>query len=331
MVSFAPIRSVLRNLATPAQPPVMSLAEALPALVPKVRPRFHYEALALRQVLACPLFQPLAGLFALSLVADFPEGELDVGPRELAAWGADFDILLQRARSNLLLRGDPDGFREVCPGLFRSTWRDGLDGSRVLLPGLLKRLSLQGDPVVVLANPDTLLVAGADDPAGLDRLLQAGLEFLQEDRQARNACPLRLRNFCWETWEAPAEHPAAPLLARIRRRRLLEEYSWQKNLLDGRNGCDSPVTVAPLELDRSPNGKVTSLTRWQQGVAEGWLPEADRVGLVGDQGCIWLSWAQARRHLGHLLEPLGMFPERYRFKGFPDLDTVARLASASEP
>ena len=197
----------------------------------------------------------------------------------------------------------------------------------MLLPGVLKRLPLQGDPVVVVPNPDTLLVAGSEDPGGLARLMEAAVEFLQEDRQAQNACPMRLSNFLWAPWQAPAGHPAAKLLARIHRRRLLEEYGRQKALLDRvHRQAGQPVTVAPLHLERGESGAVTSRTFWQQGVGEGWLPEADQVGLVGEHDCLWVSWSQARRHLGHLLEPMGLFPERYRFLGFPSRDLMDRLA-----
>jgi len=326
MFSLAKLLEGFRKIGTPVQRPVLPLAMALPALLPKVRPRFRYEVRALRQAGTCPVFEPLAGHFAMSLVVDFPEGELDVSPRELAAWGADFEGLLQRARTNLLRRGGEEDFREVRDGLFRSTWRDHYDGSRVLLPGVLKRLPIQGDPVVVLPNPDTLLVAGSEDPGGLTRLMEAAVEFLQEDRQAQNACPLRLRNFQWEPWEAPEGHPAGTLLGRVRRRRLLEEYGRQKSLLDRHHDLTGqPVTVAPLHLERAASGAVTSRTVWRQGAGEGWLPEADQVGLAGEHDCLWVSWAEARRHLGHLMEPMGLFPERYRLLHFPDHDLLSRL------
>ena len=181
-------------------PEPLSLQEALPRLVPKVRPRLRYEALGVGG--GGPVFQPLAGTLAFSLVVDCPNGEQDVGARELQAWGADFDVLLQRARTNLLRRGGEECFREVGRGLYRSTWEDNLDGSRVLLPGVLKRLPLRGDPVVVLPSRDTLLVAGSEDPGGLELLLGAAVAFLREDSRFLNGCPLRLRNFQWEPWVA---------------------------------------------------------------------------------------------------------------------------------
>jgi len=232
---FGSLAAVVRRLAAPpAVRRILPLEEALPRLVPKVRPRFHYEALALRQGAACPEFRPMAGSFALSLVVDAPDWELDVTARELQAWNADFDILLQRARANLLLRGGEERFRPLRPGLFRSNWQDGLDGSRILLPGVLKSLRLQGEPVVVLPDADTLLVAGSEDPQALAWSMEGALEF--QGSRSLNGCPLQLRHFQWEPWEAGAGHPAGTLLARVRHRRLLEEYAHQKTLLDRLHG-----------------------------------------------------------------------------------------------
>jgi hypothetical protein len=289
----------------------ISLAEALPWLVPKVEPRFQYEARRLRTGRPGPEFRPLAGSFAVSLVVDLPDEELDVGAADLARWSADFDRLMQKARSNLLARGGEEGFRRMGPGRYRSTWQDSLDGSRMLLPGVLKRLGLEGDPVVVLPNRDTLLVVGDQDTLGLCWALEGALEFLDEDPRARNGCPLRLRNYQWEPFDPRAEHPVGPLLGRIRQRRLEDEYQRQKFLLDRRHGSQGrAITVAPFHLERTPEGRTSSFTIWSQSMGEAWLPEADRVCLDGG----WVPWETLRRRFSDLLEPVGLFPERYRLR-----------------
>jgi hypothetical protein len=238
-----------------------------------------------------------------------------VGPRELEAWGADFDVLLQRARTNLLLRGAGEGFKAVCPGLYRSTWEDGLDGSRMLLPGVLSTLPLQGRPVAVVPDRDTLLVAGSEDPRALARLLEGALDFVGQDPRSVNACPVKWDGFRWDPWEPGPDHSAAPLLARARRRRLLEEYAGQKALLDRRHaqvGMD--VLVAPFLLEKGPSGAVSSRTYLTPGAGEGWLPVADQVGLPGggEDRTRWVPWSEFRQRLGCRLQPLGLFPERYR-------------------
>jgi len=308
----------------------ITLAEALPWIVPKVRPRFVYEALSLRTGMPGPEFRPLAGMFASSLVVDLPDQELDVGAAELQFWNTDFDRLMQQARTNLLARGGEQGFKRMGPGRYRSTWQDNLDGSRMLLPGILQRLPLEGDPVVLLPNRDTLLVVGSEDAKGLRWALEGALEFLNEDPRSLNGCPLRLRNYQWELFHARREHPVRPLLGRIQQRRLKEEYGHQKALLDQRHGvAGQDITVAPFHLEKSAAGLTSSYTVWSPAMGEAWLPEADQLRLAwdvgGEPGRAWVPWAKVKIVLSHLLEPVGLFPERYRFKDLPQPAQLERL------
>lgn len=211
-------------------PEPLALEAALPWLVPKVRPRFAYDTAPLRTGRPAPVFRPLAGIFAVSLAVDTPERTLDLGEATLRRWGADFDLLVQRARGNLLGRGGEEGFLSLGPGRYRSTWGDGLDGSRLLLPGILRRLDLDGDPVAFLPNPDTLLVVGDRDAGGLRWALRGALEFLDEDPRALNACPLRLQYLDWEPFQLPDGHPVLPLLREVQARRLREEGARLKVL-----------------------------------------------------------------------------------------------------
>ncbi len=197
---------------------VPSLAEALPYLLPKVRTLDNYDAYARNTGKAVPVHRPLCGNLAVSLVADLPNQDLDLDAAQIQAWNADFDVLLQRARTNLLARGERK-FREVLPGCYRSAWQDGLDGSRILLPGILQGLKLTGDPVAVLPGRDTLLVTGSGDDQGLVWLLESLLAHLALDGEATDATPLRYRNLGWEPLQLPEDHPAAALLTRLQARR----------------------------------------------------------------------------------------------------------------
>jgi hypothetical protein len=322
----------LESLVPPKRGPI-TLQEALPWLVPKVRPRFVYEALRLRTGKPGPEFRPLAGIFAVSLVVDLPDAELDVGAPELARWNADFDRLMLKARTNLLARGGEDGFERLGAGRFRSTWRDNLDGSRMLLPGVLKSLPLQGDPVVVLPNRDTLLVVGSKDHDGLRWALEGALEFLDEDPRSLNGCPLRLRNYQWEPFHPRDEHPIQPLLGRVHKCRLREEYGHQKALLDRCHGAQGKaITLAPFQVERTKTGQTRSFTVWSPSMGEAWLPEADQVRLAWqlgpERGRAWVPWARVQDSLSHLLEPVGLFPERHRFKQTPEPGQLELLLSA---
>jgi hypothetical protein len=298
--------------------------------MPKVRPRFTWESLRLRTGRPVPEFRPLADIFALSLVVDLPDGELDVQAEDLERWHADFDLLLQKARTNLLARGAEEGFQQMGPGRYRSTWRDSLDGSRLLLPGVLRRLDLDGDPVVVLPNRDTLLVVGSEDTPALGWAMAGAMEFLEADPRALNGCPLRLRHYQWAPFQVGEAHPARNLLERLRLCRLRDEYARQKALLDHRHGlAGRPITVAPFQLQRTAEGPAASYTVWSPDHGDAWLPEADRLCLdweaEGRRQQAWIPWATVRHCLGPLLEPVGLFPERHRFRKMPGSEVIRSL------
>ena len=227
----------LRTLGQPVQRPPLALADALPWLLPKVRPASAYPAYARSTGKPVPEFRPLSGELAVSLVVDTPNQDLDLDAAQLRAWNADFDDLLLQARGNLLARSGERGFEEVRGGCYRSTWRDNLDGSRILLPGLLGGLRLQGDPVVLLPNRDTLLVVGSEDPEGLRWAMRAALLHLDDDGCPMSACPLRLANYHWEPFQVPETHPIGAMLGAAEGRRLRDERARRGPLAAAAECC----------------------------------------------------------------------------------------------
>jgi len=123
------------------------------------------------------------------------------------------------------------------------------------------------------------------------------------------------------------------LLGRILKRRLLTEYGHQKALLDRRHGVQGKaITLAPFQVEKTASGKAASFTIWSPAMGEAWLPEADQVRLAWEwgrePGRAWVPWAKVQHRLSHLLEPVGLFPERYRFKAAPRPDQLEDLLSA---
>ena len=212
---FVRLGRFLRTLGRPVPRPLLPLDEALPYLYPKVRTRLQFDRFVRYGARPTPASRPLAGNLVVSLVLDFRQQELDPGTEHLEAWGVDFDRLLAQARANLVVRSGDARFHAVGQGCFQSPWQDDLDGSRILLPGLLDHVPVKGDPVVLALRRDLLLVAGSGDPEGLAWALGTELQSLRQDDRAGNATPLRYHHHHWEPLELPGDHPAADLLATL--------------------------------------------------------------------------------------------------------------------
>lgn len=231
----------------PAPRGSVPLEYAWSKVLPKVRPQSAHASFAARPGGQRPEARALAGTSLQSLVLDCSTGDLDVTPAHLLAWGQDFERMMNKARTNLLARGGEERFERTRHGFYRSTWADGLDGSRILLPGILRRLRLEGEPVAFLPCKDVLLLAGSEDPRGLCLALEATLEIQDAGDPTMDGCPLQLSGFQWGAFELAEGHPAASLLARVRGRRPQGVSGQPKRPLESPQPRDEQlIALAPL-------------------------------------------------------------------------------------
>src|SRR5262249_6095587 len=143
---------------------------------------------------------------AVSLVYDLPESLVQIQQHQLDTWGVSFDAALQRATDNLIAISW-HRFDEVAPGVWRSPWQDNLDTSRLVLPELFRAHEVQGGPVVIAPNRDTVLLTGSDDEAGLTRLAELAEEAFAQPR-AVSGVALRLETDGWVPFLPQPGHPA---------------------------------------------------------------------------------------------------------------------------
>lgn len=54
--------------------------------------------------------------------------------------------------------------------------------SRLLLSNVIRQIEVKGDPVAMIPNRETLIVAGSEDAAGLAAMLLLATEALQQPR-----------------------------------------------------------------------------------------------------------------------------------------------------
>jgi hypothetical protein len=301
-----------------------TLAEARPNLLPVVRSRTVFE-----QVPLSIAWRPLSGFLGVGLAFDGPDTLRYLGPDELARWGLSFDQALGLAVENLRSRST-EPLEQLAPGTCQSPWEDSYAASRLLLDEVVRRCQVKGTPVVLVPHRDLLLITGSEDEEGLHQVATKALRAVMAPR-ALDGRAVRLTSEGWVPFmperlnKAWADFRQLELFTRAR------DYAEQTERLEKlyqEKGVD--LFVAAYTPYQDERGRSVSYAVWLKGVdallprteviffmdpALG--PEAPPVGIA--------RWEEVARAAGQLLEPVeGLYPERYRVKGFPSEAQLAR-------
>ena len=303
----------------PAQIP-STWGEARPNLVASVRDRIFVELLALRPEQAAVLHRPLADDLVEVVVYDGPDSMQYLTAAHLEAWGKNADEVFLEGRKQLASRSK-EPFEKVSPGVFESPWADNHDIGRALLFDKLRKLKLNGDPVLFLPQRDHLLITGADDPAGLEAAGELVSEALELPR-ANSGRAWRLT----KTGLVPFVPPAGGELLRIFRQEAeAGDANEQKKALDAkleREGVD--LFVATTLFTEDDSGAQHTYCVWTKG-ADSLLPKADFVVFVdidkpeADRVIAAAPWAEVFKRFGPQMKADPTYwPLRYRVKTFPE-------------
>lgn len=274
--------------------------------------------------------RPLARDCVVLLAIDHPESTATLTKGPEAHWGVDMDEALAIARDNL--RADtPEAFEEIIPGLYIGRWGDGYDISRALLPDVLQRAPIKGQPVFMIPTSDILLVAGDRDEPALRQMVELCFQ-AQEGGRVVSGQMLTLQDQRIVPFD-PADEPLRARLATLQQRMLQGAYHTQKELLDRLHAerAEDLFVATYLLYELADSGGCTfSLCSWTQSVAS-LLPRTDRVALValGEDGTSdtrLVAWAQVEAHAGDWLEQVQGYPPRYRTLGFPSREQLERMA-----
>jgi hypothetical protein len=306
--------------------------EVLARLLPRVRARIYYESLPLQMDLAghaAPSFawRPLAEHMAVGLVQDFPDHLEEMPAERFAALDIDIDTAFEVARDNLERISESD-LVTVAPGLFASPWRDNHDASRLVLTERLRRLPVRGLPVVSTPNRDHLLVAGSDDPVALEAMAAITRSLMDQPR-FDTSIPLCLVDDDYRPFVPERGHPLHALYAELRVMQLADEYAQQKRLLERQHERDGVDVFVASFTGLSPEGDAAAFSYcvWTKDVAT-LLPRAEQIALFDpdDHGePVMAPWEVVAEIAGELMEPLDVYPPRYRVEVFPDRAALAAV------
>jgi hypothetical protein len=331
------LKHIIRGLLTYLKEVPKEFDEARHDLRPIVRSRSYLELIRLQAQLDSPEppsipHHDIGAHLVGALVFDLPESMQTVNQQNLDEWGVTYYEALEAAQQNLA--ETQFAFAKLGDSLYASLTGDNYDASRLLLPNLIERLEVQGPPVAVVANRDTLLITGRDDEAGLGMLADLAEKALDDPRPLCGI-PIVHQGEEWVGWLPERDHPHFQKFRLLEVKTMAGEYGDQQRLLaEWLEKREEDVFVASYTAVRSPAGEVSSYCVWSEGV-DSLLPQTHKVMFFRPetQQTVGGEWEHVRTVVGGLLTLVpDMYPPRYRAREFPSEAQLKDLeAAASEP
>ncbi|MDH0863990.1 hypothetical protein [Mitsuaria sp. GD03876] len=277
------------------------------------------------QALASPAndtpWRAVAGDYVAMLGLDTPQSTARVTQGMLDRWGVSFEAALEDALANLRDLPEGDGWRQLAPGLWQGAWNDSYEPSRVLAPDLIYRSGV-AHPVVLVPLRHVLLVADANDLAGLALMAAAAKQWLGEQTRWLSCRPLHLVDREWQPFEVP--EALRSMFQELVAMEDADAYAAQKRLLEAGDAPDGDEAARPFVssaqlLQFKDSERVVSYSVWPERV-DTLLPHTDLVAFTSQDKPdepIFVWWADAERIAGHYMVPQDLYPPRMRVRAFP--------------
>jgi hypothetical protein len=243
----------------------------------------------------------------------------------LAIWGISAPDVMERALDHLREASKDKPFKRMPSGIYKSTYADGMDAARILLPELLNGMFPGQNMFLCIPTRDHLLVS---PQVLLPKLVEAIGQSLEK---ASN----RVLAVIWQHVGGklmPANlqdpHPIAQPQRDLRQGDLLEAYRVQDQDLDLEAGV--PAQVMQLKTQQ---GRSISTAIWMEGKPV-YLPETDAIGFVNAKGQpLGIYFRQTMPRIPELKgTPVDIWgPRRVRYEGFPTQEQLERLEVFANP
>lgn len=319
----------------------LSSAAGKRQLLPQVRTLAYREAVAASAAKmggkASDFGTPLAEHLFVCIVRDSPNQMAYLSTKQLdkahTSRAKAMTIALRnlRARSAGTWKRPQDGVQ-----LWQSPWRDNYDAARLLLPDLIRKLAVKGDPIVMVPHRDVLLVTGSEDATGLREMAKLAEATLRGSRPMSGVAFRLDQKNQWKPWLPATGHPAYATLHRVRTMYLLSIYDPQTQSLN-KHGKDGPFAAKYMVYrNKHEHDAVFSVSVLSKGV-DTLLPETDRIMFFhpampkGKQLRANARWADVVAAFGGHMKKLDVYPPRYRVDSFPTAAQLRKLGMGSWP
>ena len=298
---------------------------------PRLWARATFEQIRLRSRLTgqsapdWPL-EPIGDHLFLSLVYDLPESVRSISNSDLENWGVTYwearEVAVQNLEETEFVLASLDD------ELFASNSGDTYDATRMILPELVQRLPLAGQPILMVPNRDTLLLTGTESEIGQKMMLEFADQQLDEQPRPLVATPLTLDySNEWVDWQPEREHPLFKEYHKMRLKWFASEYAEQKQLIDEIHEKESvDLFMATYNVAEKSDGTIFSYCVWGKDV-ESLLPEADYFAVMeSPEGPSTLvPFTIVMEKFGNLFIETDYYPKRFHVRDFPTSEEFAAL------
>jgi uncharacterized protein YtpQ (UPF0354 family) len=316
--------------------------DAAENLLPAVRCRSVLEFHSLRAQIAGRAHDELiAEPFAVHLAVLATYATQDaisrLGVDYLTKWNVTAEQVQQAAMENLRRLPSPFTRVEGKRGVYVSAANDGYDSSRILLPERIEKLRVRGSHIAMVPAAGELCVAGSDDPKSLEILVAYAEAVMNDSPQPISGYAFRLVDGEWHRWLPAPQHYLYKRFRLLQLATAFSTYDSQRELLrslDLQKPGPEYRHVAAFGLDyrKSPVPE-RSWTGWTAEGPTQLLSHADDVlfirltaentaRLIGP-----VPWKRVIEVMGDRMEPMGMYPERYRVRTFPTDHELAAMTA----
>lgn len=271
--------------------------------------------------------EPIGEHLYLSLVFDLPESVRSISSEDLESWGVSTWEAREVAIKNLA----EEEFVIASLGdvLYASNTGDSYDATRLILTNLIEQLEVEGSPVAMVPNRDTLLVTGSESEVGVKMMVELATRELLENARPLVASALIFREGQWEDWELPEDHPSWEDYRRCVLGFQQFEYENQKKMLDQLNEQELIDQFNASFTVISKDDRHMSYCVWGKGVLSS-LPRTDLVAFVSDFGGgvrAFAGWDEVRQHCGELMTEQEYYPQRFFVQEYPSEEILDRLGN----
>jgi hypothetical protein len=177
----------------------------------------------------------------------------------------------------------------------------------------------------MVPNPDTLIVTGSEDVDGLKGMLNLAKNALQQPRRI-SGIALRLEGDDWVPWLPDPSHALFNEFRGLQLHSLGRDYAEQKEGLDGTT--DKDTFVASFAIIQHPETQhLMTYCVWPKDTVA-LLPLTDTIAFMQEgQGPLMAEWDRAVEVVGHLMEPVDIYPQRFRVSKFPTDEQFAGMGA----